>query len=288
MGRRARGWAILAALVALAAARPAAAEEGEPPRRRLRAFPEERAFPPYLADFHRSGFGVAQLVVADPEVEGSGRYRVGLSLGGRFGLAAWAPRDRPERPWILSIEAGFYGQFDEEHSLDNLGWDGLYAFVVTRELGAGTSIKLGTNHVSSHVGDELAERTGRRRIGYTRNEWIAAVGRDLEGGWRGYLETGWAPTVDGPFQAPWRAQGGLEHQAPGRLRGGRWGWFAALDLEAYEERDWDVSSSLMVGLLVPSHERRWRPALTWYRGRVPIGELPADEEYLLLGLWLDV
>jgi hypothetical protein len=149
-------------------------------------------------------------------------------------------------------------------------------------------VQIGTKHISSHVGDEYAERTGRRRIDYTREEVAAGAIWSVTPRWRTYAEAGWgfAPKEE-VGQEPGRLQLGLEHEVPGSLGQGRLGWFAALDLGAMEERDWQVDPSLRIGLLVPAGDRRWRVGLGVHEGTVPLGEFfQVDETYVALGLWL--
>jgi opacity protein-like surface antigen len=264
-------WAGLLPAGRAAAARPA-----------FEMFPDSNLYPSYVADPRHPGFGVTLLGFPDPRIPDSGDRRVGLKLGGRFGLL------RVGR-WQADIEAGFTGQFDIEHSLDNIGWDGTYGFLVSTVLAEGVSVQLGTKHISSHVGDEYAERTGRRRIEYTREELAAGIAWAIEGRWRTYAEAGWgfAPR-DEIGQEPGRLQLGLEHEAPGSLGPGRLGWYAALDLGALEEKDWQVDPTFQAGLLIPAGDRRWRVGLGIHGGTVPIGEFfRVDETYVALGLWLD-
>lgn len=243
-------------------------------------FPSSNLYPSYVASPRQPGFGVLVLSIPDPDIPDSGDRRVNLRLGGRFGLV------RVDR-WQLDIEAGFTGQFDIVHSLDNIGWDGLYGLLVSTDLGNGVSLQLGGKHISSHVGDEYAERTGRRRIEYTREEVAAGVAWSISERWRTYGELGWgyAPR-EHIGQEPGRLQFGLEHESAGSL-GGRVGWYAALDLGAFEERDWQVDPTLQLGLLIPAADRRWRAGVEIHDGSVPIGELYRnDETYVALGLWL--
>lgn len=243
-------------------------------------FPESNLYPQYVADPRRPEFGVLLMAVPDPEILDSGDRRVGLKLGGRFGLLRF-------RRVQLDIEAGFVGQFDIEHSLDNIGWDGIYSFLASSRFGRGFAVQFGAKHVSSHVGDEYAERTGRRRIDYTREELAAGVAWSIKPGWRTYAEAGWAfdPKED-VGQEPGRLQLGLEHDSPGSL-GGRLGWYAAADLGAMEERDWQIDPTLQAGLLVPSGDRLWRVGVGVHDGTVPLGEFfRVDERYWVLGLWL--
>ena len=249
-------------------------------------FPSSNLYPSYLADPRRPQFGVMLLGYPDPRIPDSGDRRVGLKLGGRFGLLRIGTG---ERAWQADIEAGFTGQFDIEHSLDNIGWDGTYGFLVSTTLGEGVSVQFGTKHISSHVGDEYAERTGRRRIGYTREEAVLGTGWSIDGRWRTYGEAGWGfATKDEIGQEPLRLQFGLEHEAPGTIGHGRLGWYAAMNLGAFEERDWQVDPTLQLGLLIPAGGRRWRFGVGYHGGAVPIGEFyRGDEDYVALGLWLD-
>jgi opacity protein-like surface antigen len=241
-------------------------------------FPSSNLYPHYIADPRRPEFGLTLPGFPDPKIPDSGDQRVGLKLGGRFGLVRFGE-------WQADIEAGFTGQFDIEHSLDNVGWDGTYGFLISTALGNGVSVQLGTKHISSHVGDEYAERTGRQRIGYTREELVAGAAWSIDDHWRTYGEVGWGyKTKEEIGQERGRLQLGLEHEAS---LGDRLGWYAALDLQAFEERDWQVDPTLQAGLLVPAGDRRWRVGLAVHDGAVPIGEFyQVDETYVALGLWL--
>ncbi len=252
-------------------------------------FPPSRGYPTYTADPRRPEFSVAILGYPDPEIADSGNRRFGLTLGGRFGLLRLEPRARPERGWQLDIEAGFTGQFDIEHSLDNVGWDGLYSLLVSTKLAEKVSFQIGAKHVSSHVGDEFAERTGRKRIGYTREELAVGLASVIHERWRSYAEAGWDFSPKEEIgQAPIRLQAGLVYEAEGTLARGQSGWYAAADLGAMEERDWHLDLSLQVGFRFPSGGRLWRTGIAIRDGSVPIGEFfQTDETYIALGLWLE-
>ena len=104
-------------------------------RAELQMFPPSNLYPGYVADPRQPEFGVAALSVPDPGIPDSGDRRVNLKLGGRFGLL------RVDR-WQVDIEAGFNGQFDIDHSLDNIGWDGIYGFLLSTGVGNGVSGQL--------------------------------------------------------------------------------------------------------------------------------------------------
>ena len=76
----------------------------------------------------------------------------------------------------------------------------------------------------------------------------------------------------------------LSAALPGELRRR----FVSLDLGSLEERNWQIDSTLQLGLLVPSGTRRWRAGLGYHEGSVPLGEFfQVDESYISFGLWLD-
>lgn len=305
--------AALTGLLTLPGAAFATAEsvsDASPPHREW--LPEGSLYGPYLAEINRPGLGVTVVGVSagdDGGIPDAGDLRFGLKLGGRFGLLRVNPRTEDGRSWQLGLGAGFYGHFDIENSLDNIGWDGLYSLVLSngRASGRGPAFRIGVQHWSSHVGDEYAERTGRSRIGYTREEVMVGVSWPLgptdwsgpgaeDGGWRIYGEAayghvGRAEDAAGEdLQEPGRVQLGIEHESPGSLgETGRWGWYAAFDASAYQERDWEPNLTLSLGLLADRGERRWRTGVTVYDGRTPIGEFfRRDETYAVLGLWLDL
>ena len=259
-------------------------------RRAVRLFPAAALYPYYKADLHRPRFGLAIHSVADVGVADSGEARFDLRLGGRFGLLRVSPRDRPERAWQLSIIAGFDGQFDIDNSDDNIGWDGNYGLAWTASRSRGLAFKVALLHTSSHVGDEYAERTGRQRIRYTREEINAAVSWQINEHWHTYAEAGWGYILrNKELMEPGRAQLGLEYESGARVWKKRLSWYAALDLSTTEERDWSVDTSIDLGLLARSGARTWRVGVGFYDGRVPLGEFFQDDErYLTLGLWLDV
>jgi hypothetical protein len=216
---------------------------------------------------------VQWLRVSEVGIEASGESRFALRLGGRFGLVGGVLcRPRP-RAWQIGIEAGFYGQFDNDHSQDNIGWDGYYGLVATAKLGPRVALKLGVMHDSAHVGDEYAQRTGRQRIDYTRQEVQAGVSWAVGAEWRLYAEAGWGHDLrNEELQKPGRAQLGVEWRSGKRFLGGRAGWFAAADLAATEERQWQGDLAGQFGIFHQSPHRLWRLAIEAYDGRSPLGE----------------
>jgi hypothetical protein len=223
------------------------------------------------------------LRVLSSDIAGSGDDRVDLSAGGRFGLI------RMERTNVqVSIEGGFDAQFDMDHQLDNIGWDGNYGVLLTHQQRNGIAWKLAALHTSSHIGDEYTERTGRKRIGYTRHEIAMGVSVPSGDVWRIYAEGARGYDLgNSELQRTWRAEMGVEYDRGGRDQSS--GWYAALDLGSWQERDWSIDFAGQAGYRVRSGSRTWRFGIEHVRGRPPLGEFFQNtDRYLGVGAWLDV
>lgn len=253
-------------------------------------FPEEPLYPSYVADPQRLVFSLGVLTALDEGIADTGSTRFQLRVGGRFGVL----RSRPDRPdarrWQFDFEAGMDGQFDTSESLDNVGWDGNFGFTATSASPSSPwSWRLGFFHTSAHIGDELIERTGRRRLGYTRNELVAGLSRAVSERGRGYAEVGWGSDDEESGQDPARAQLGWVWEAPGTLWAGRMGWYWAFDFQGWEERDWRVDSAFQIGLMMPTEDNVWRLGLALADGRPSMGEFFRDTEtWATVGVWLDL
>jgi hypothetical protein len=244
----------------------------------VEAFPADPGFPSPIAGPASRGFGFSRLAIQDLTTADSGDAFYALKLGSVFGIVRAGE-------WRLAFDAGFLGLFDIDRSYDNLGWDGNYGLMLTRPWGENVTTRLAWLHTSSHVGDEFMERTGRLRIGYTRQEAAAGVSWRPAPAWRLYGEYGHGLGYQGEDPGePGRAQAGVEWQ-----RGARWGPYAAVDVQSWEERDWTADLALQTGLAFRAEGRRWRLGLESYDGRVPLGEFFAeDQRHLGLGLYLDL
>ena len=229
--------AALAVLIALGLAGPAAAQdspegpgsEGLPdgPRGRRRPpawtlgsgrtlwlFPVGDVVQPvYIADIHRPMTAVMPQFYTRTGIYDSTDLRTGLAVGGRFGILRLDPASPGGRSWQLSIDAGLNAQFDSNNKLDNIGWDGKYGLSVTTATGGPLSLRVGILHDSAHIGDEYAERTGRTRIDYTREEFALRCRVSPGPGLRTYAEGGYGYYLLTEEQMPWRAHGGLEYTA---------------------------------------------------------------------------
>jgi len=254
--------------------------------------PPAELYPRSIADPRRSGFAFTYGQFIDPEIAQAGDTRLTVRLGGSYGILRFHPEGSPERGYQLDVGANFLGQFDLDHSLDNIGWDGLYHLQLTWADGEGLAFKLGTLHDSSHVGDEYAERAGRKRFGYTREELVLGGSRSFPLGWRAYAEAGRAYHRSNKESMDlWRAQTGIEYESPERFRDGTMAWYAALDCSFYQENDWHGNVSIQAGVVLPQEAigRRYRFGVEYYRGRSVIGEFFQNNETMIAaGFWWDL
>jgi hypothetical protein len=133
------------------------------------------------------------------------------------------------------------------------------------------------------------ERTGRQRIDYTREEIALGTRYRLAPRWSAYFEVGVAYKELTEEQKPWRVQGGLEWEGRPKLLRGQFAWYGAVDVQAFEERDWRPDVALQGGLASRTHGRVWRFGIEYYNGRAPLGEFFQDTEARFsVGMWLDL
>lgn len=251
--------------------------------------PADDLYQRYLADPHSPGFSITRMNFSKTEIDETGESRWGLHLGTRFGLLRFHKDGDSNHGFQLDLEAGFIGQFDIDNSWDNIGWDGIYGIQLAWAPFGGFALRFGTLHDSSHVGDEYAERTGRERINYTREDWILGGSWHFTKKWRVYAEIGYARELrNEDLMEPWRVLYGLEYVSSDSFWKGRLGWYAATNISSYEENDWDLNKTIQVGLIFPVKDLSWsyRFGIEYYDGRSHFGEFFQDyEEYLAVGFW---
>lgn len=282
----------LSAAALLAAPVPAAddADEAVPGSTRVVDwFPDAEFYPQYTADPLRPQSALKVLWVTDSEIPETGSSRFGLHLGGRFGLVRWHPAGRPDRGWQLDFEGGFLGHFDLGHELDNIGWDGLLGLYLSFLPSPDLGFRVGVKHDSAHIGDEYAERTGRTRIDATREELVAGVSWGWSDRWRLYAEGGLSYGLEA-FQERGRLQLGGEYRGARRFWRDRMAWYAAVDLQSFQEHDWEVRSAAQIGFVLPTGRgtSRYRFALEVVHGRSILGEFAIHSETTVgVGWYLD-
>lgn len=255
----------------------------------LELLPDKIIYPNYIADPLRSTNSIQYMKVNKTSDSNIGKNHLDIKLGGTFLFAEWKLRG-DKRPWLqLALEAGFHGQFDQDRSQDNIGWDGLYGINLFYHPAGNIVYRFGSKHISAHIGDELQERTGRTRISYTRNEIRAGLVWSPNNKVDNYIDVGRAYNVkDKRLQEPWRAQIGIQFKEFSKFFNNSVGWFSALDVSAFEENNWHRNLTFQIGLISGIHKPEWRLAVEIYDGRTQLGEFFQDEErYIGLGLWKD-
>ena len=261
----------------------------EPAGTRIALFPATALYPSYIAAPRPPRFALRFMSMTRRDIPRTARTRLGTSVGGSLGVCRIHPEGQSDRGFQLQLGAGVFAQW-EERGRDGIGWDGVYHVLGTWTGGGRLGFRLGTMHMSSHIVDEYIENTGRRRLGYTREEMLAGMRCRLVEKGQIYAEIGYAHLMRSALQEPWRLQAGLEYQSTG-TPGHEWGgWFVALDAESHQEKDWRVSTSAQGGWFFPAGPpgRTCRVGLELYRGRSPMGEFfQADESHIALGSWLD-
>ena len=254
--------------------------------------PGGHLYPLYIADPRQPNMSISRAWFSDSDIPDAGNDRFIIRLGANVGFLRFSPGDQPESGFQLDVEAGFLGVFDLDNRQDNIGWDGIYGVLLSWSNGKGLAIQTGIKHVSSHVGDEYAEETGRRRINYTRGEYVLGLSLAGQKYWRIYGEGGYAYDQRNELlQKHWRLQSGLEFVDPKRFWKKRFGWYAAVDLNWYEESDWSTDVTAQAGLIVTREKlfRNFRLGVEYRNGRSILGEFFfRDETYVSLGLWCDI
>lgn len=246
----------------------------------------------YIANPLRCNMSITQARYFDSEIPQTGKKHLINRIGARWGLARYHPHDQPDSGFQLDFEAAFLGLFDQKHALDNIGWDGIYGFYLSWSNGKNIAAKIGLKHDSSHVGDEYAERTGRLRINYTREEYLAGVSLSGFDFFRIYGESGYGYNHrNKDLQEPWRISSGIEFEYPDFLMNGRIGYYAASDFTWYEENNWKTDITIQSGLVAHSKKmfRTYRLGVEYRDGRSLIGEFfQQRESYFGFGLWIDI
>ena len=255
--------------------------------------PTTHIYSPYLADQRRVTFAFQALSVSKSNIPDTGAKRIGLRLGGRLELFqyAWQAKQTEQTKRLqANLEVGYRGHFDHSRSQDEIGWDGNYGLLFSYRGSDMLAYRFGIYHTSSHIGDEYIERTGRQRINYTREEYLAGMQVNFNPQWQTYVEGGYAyKLVDKPLQQKKRAQLGLQYQATGFTISQRLGWYAAADFSAYEERDWLVNKSYQIGFSFATRPHLWRLAFEYYDGQIPLGEFfQFDEKFSGISLYVDI
>jgi hypothetical protein len=253
-------------------------------------FPANDFYPRYIADPLRPQNALTLQWLPDTEVPDTFSGRFGLRLGGAFGIYRWHPPDEPNLGWQLTFEGGFAGQFDLHYSWDNTGWDGFYGLYLAWRPKPNLAFRVGTQHNSSHVGDEYwnRDRENHAPIHYTREEGVLGVAWNIDPKWTVYSELGYGNGHAGSSTP--RIEVGVQYISPRHYWKNRASWFTALDVRSYEESDWRSRTTAQIGFMVPIGNRAaaHRFAIEAGTGRSVMGQFnELDETWLGIGWFYD-
>jgi hypothetical protein len=204
----------------------------------------------------------------DPKIEN----RIGIQY------AVYRSGDLRDSCFEVQAEGAVHARFDLVHILDMDAADFRFGFPLVWREGR-VAYKIHPWHMTSHLGDEFIERTGRLRHVYARNEICVGASLDLNEEWRTYAEGGYAFTM-GEVNEPWRFMAGIE--TIGRHLGPDWpATFAALNLTSFEEQDWGVQFNLEAGFWITGTDtnRGIRLTLGYFRGPSPLTQFFEDNEH---------
>lgn len=258
---------------------------------RLTLVPPGDLYPRYLADPRRPRTGLAFLYTPDTEISGGGSSRLDVNIGIRHGFLRLSPQGKTDEGFQVDGEVGFFGQFNVQSSLDNVGWDGWYAVALDFAPGGPVRFKLANRHLSAHLGDEFVEKVGRERVNYTRQDFSLGVAWTPVAHWTVYGEPSYAYSLGSERLGRGAVQAGLQYDVPDGLWDGRAGYYAALDAQLFEDNGWHPNFTTQVGLSLelPGSNRRYRVGVEAHAGRSVLGEFfELDESYVSLGFWLDL
>ncbi|MHC4607519.1 MAG: DUF1207 domain-containing protein [Planctomycetota bacterium] len=266
-------------LLLLTAQAQEADEPPEPPAAEFVWFPKDLLYPHPLAD-PRGPFGGSRFQFP---IHREDDVKIETAFGGHISMARLV---REEDALELELEGGTFARFNGQESLDMDGVDYRIGFPLVYRRGS-VAAKLHPWHITSHLGDEYAEREGRKRIKYARNELAAGLSWDAGDGLRLCGEVGYGFAIGDPNE-PWRAMGSVEWT--GRLLGGDLPEvFAAANVSSFEESDWDVNVNLQAGVWFRpgSLSAGFRFGIEYYRGHSVLTQFFLDrEQYWSIGFWL--
>ncbi|MFW5699109.1 MAG: DUF1207 domain-containing protein [Planctomycetota bacterium] len=257
------------------------------------AAPADTIYPHYVADPQPPQMRGGLIVAFDSDLEqrwGVGSRRWMLHTGERMPVARATFGAQGQHRIQVDGEGGVHGQFDLENGLDNIGWDGWLALRLSyRRVDSPVALKLSYRHESSHIGDEFIERTGRGRLGYTREDLVLGVAWSPRKELTAYGAAGLGVNASSDFQEAGYARTGLQY-IDSTPRFGPWGYAVGLDVQMFEENDWEPGISLRCALRASlAAERSFETAIEFYSGRSVLGEFSRDDErYLALTVTYDL
>jgi hypothetical protein len=254
------------------------------PRGPCTAFPRTLLWEPPLAGLREPRFLAMPTTLSNSSTQATAETAVGNTVGlVRVAPAAWRTAIQFD---VFAVVNSRFSDYDALVATDYRA-----GFPVSFARGPWHG-KIGYEHTSTHLGDEIQERTGQVPINFIKDELVFGLGRYLfEGRWRVYGQAAWAFHQNIPGDpSPFRFGLGTEwvyRRATG-LRGSP---FAALNLDFDGAVDYDAALSLQAGWLWRDPDRRLaelRLFGQYFTGHSPYGQFfQTREDWFGLGIAID-
>jgi len=198
------------------------------------------------------------------------------AMGGHVRI--WQPAQWVDGGLILGIQTGVFGRFRlEVTSSDLVSSDWLVAFPAEFAWGRWSG-RVRFTHWSAHIGDELVETTGARRLDFTSETFDGLAAYDfgsvrLYGG--GGLVTRSSLENEEQLGPSFSDNGSVQAGAEGRWLpwvDGKFGVETALDWQASDRTDWRARVSAAAGVTVQDGERSATLRALFHDGPSPMGQ----------------
>ncbi|VTU01604.1 Protein containing DUF1207 OS=Rhodopirellula maiorica SM1 GN=RMSM_02997 PE=4 SV=1: DUF1207 [Gemmataceae bacterium] len=203
---------------------------------------------------------------------------VDTSIGTTIGLLRGEPAG-----WKTAVQADFFAVVTSRFSNYDFLVDTDYRFGFPVTFARGPwQWKVGYEHLSSHLGDEIQQRTGQQPIDYVKDEVVLGVGRFLfDDRVRVYGEVAWAAYQNIPGNpSPFRFDVGTEWVRR-RCTGCTGQPFVATNWRFDGSTGYDLDYSLQVGWIWRDGTRRFGEARVfgqYYTGHAPYGQFYTTRE----------
>lgn len=233
--------------------------------------PNRKLFAPLLADPRWARFSVAyQYHIDNDEIQNVGA----TSFGESFGLIR-GPARVIGGTWQLSVQAAVFAVFDlDADSKDLVNADYWVGFPVSYRNG-NLSALFRIFHQSSHLGDEYLLRNRVDRVNLSYEAADLKLSYDVADPLRLYAGVGYLLRHEPDDIQPGSVQYGAELKSPWSFWNRRMVPVAALDIQKWEENDWDNDLSLRLGVEL-SGARRGGHTVTilaeYFNGSSPNGQ----------------
>lgn len=250
-----------------------------------RVFPGREYLPLLLAG-SREPATLARLVVVsqNPNEFGNG-VEGDVALGASLPVLRLAGGS-PEHALVVGVQGGVFARFDmevKERDLITTDWVFAVPFVLRR---GGHWLRFRYFHMSSHLGDEYAERFNAERYDYTR-DWAELLAfLRLGSGVGVYGSGGWAFNVDPNGAKRWRTRVGGEARGPRLSNAAR--LYGAVDVEMEQDNGWEPRMNLQTGVrLTTVGGRDARIAVDVVTGPSPQGQFAdAHTTFVTAGIYV--